>query len=75
MALYPWRFQSDIPKGQTDPVVTVYLGPERAKLDADGNPTSEGFIEQSTSDARQCKLSELPAALADPSTLKKATTP
>jgi len=69
MALYPWRLQGDIAKGELDPMVTVFLGPERAKMDDQGNPTTETFIEQTTSDPVQMKLSEVVAALANPTSL------
>jgi hypothetical protein len=64
MALYAWRFQSDVTKGEADPVVTVFVGPERAVLDDNGDPTAATFIEQSTSEPLTTKLSELPALLA-----------
>lgn len=67
MALYPWRLQGDIKQGDIDPMVTVFLGPERAVMDADGNPIAgETFIQQDTSQSAVMKLSELGAALADP---------
>jgi hypothetical protein len=59
MAMLPWRLQGDIAKGETDPLVTVFMGPERYILDADGNPTSQTFIEQNTADPVIMKLSEL----------------
>jgi hypothetical protein len=69
MALLPWRFQADVAKGEIDPPVTVFMGPERAVMDDDGNPTEATFVEQSTGDPIQLPLSQLSAALADPSIL------
>ena len=69
MPMYPWRIQADLTKGETDPMVTVFVGPERAVMDAAGNPTSETYVEQSTSSPATVALSELSAALADPSRL------
>lgn len=66
MALFPWRFQAEVAMDEKDPLVTVFLGPERQTMDEDGHPTGDKFIEQSTSNPVQLKLSELPAALADP---------
>jgi hypothetical protein len=65
MAKYPWRFQADIPVGETDPLVTVFMGPVRVVTDDDGNPTEEFFIEPDTSEPVQLRLSALGSALAD----------
>ena len=65
MALYPWRFQADIPQGETDPAVTVFIGAERAVVDDNGEPTAETFIQQDTSNPVIVKLSELSALLTD----------
>lgn len=64
MAIFPWRFQSDIPKGTTDPEVTVFYGPERAVLDDNGEPTGATFVEQATNDPVIMPLSVLVADLA-----------
>lgn len=72
MAKFAWRLQGDIAKGEKDPLMTVFMGVERAIVDDDGNPTSETFIEQDTSDPVQMPLSELSKALAHPEILEKA---
>jgi hypothetical protein len=64
MALFAWRFQADVTRGNVDPEVTVFVGPERAVMDDKGDPTAETFIEQSTADPVTCRLSELGALLA-----------
>lgn len=64
MAKFPWRLQGDIAQGEIDPVVTVFMGAERAVMDDDGNPTAEVFIEQSTADPVMLPLSQVAAALA-----------
>jgi hypothetical protein len=64
MALYPWRLQGDIARGETDPTVTVFLGAERAVMDENGEPTAETFIEQDTREPLQMALSEAMTALA-----------
>jgi hypothetical protein len=69
MALLPWRFQADVAQGETDPRVTVFMGPERSVMDENGEPTEATFVEQSTTDPVQLQLSQLSAALADPSIL------
>jgi hypothetical protein len=69
MALYPWRFQADVAKDETDPMVTVFVGPERQELDENGAPTGASFVDQDANNPAQLPLSELPAALADPSIL------
>lgn len=72
MAIYPWRFQADVAMGEVDPMVTLFVGPERHVLDDNGEPTiGETFVQQDTSNPVQLKLSELPAALADPSTITR----
>jgi hypothetical protein len=75
MALYPWRFQADLTKGETDPMVTVFVGAERAKIDETGEPTAETFVEQDVSNPVQVRLTELPALLADPSLIAGARAP
>ena len=69
MALHPWRFQADLTKGEIDPVVTIFVGPERYVMDEQGEPTTKTYIHQDTSNSVQMKLSELSAALADPTIL------
>ena len=69
MAIFPWRLQGEIVKGETDPLVTVFIGPERYVLDDAGEPTATTFVQQDTGNPVQMKLSELPAALADPTIL------
>jgi hypothetical protein len=69
MALFPWRFQAEVPNGESNPLVTVFMGPERASMDDAGEPTGDTFVQQDTSDPVQIPLSELPAALANPSVL------
>jgi hypothetical protein len=64
--------QAEIAKDETDPLVTVFLGPERQTMDEDGHPTGDKFIEQNTSNPALVRLSELPTALADPSLLMKS---
>lgn len=71
MALYPWRLQGDIKKGEIDPMVTVFLGPERSVMDDNGEPTAETFIEQNTKDPVVMKLSELVTAIGDPAALAR----
>ena len=66
MAIYPWRLQADVAKGDTDPTVTLFVGPERHVLDDNGEPTAETFIQQDTTNPVQLPLSELGAVLADP---------
>jgi hypothetical protein len=57
MAKQPWRFQGDIAYGETDPVVTVFMGePER-----DGE-TGEMVIRQDARNPVTMKLSELKSA-------------
>jgi hypothetical protein len=75
MALLPWRFQADVVKGETDPTVTVFVGPERQTVDADGNGTGVTFIDQVTANPAVLPLSQLAAALADPSLLLAARKP
>jgi hypothetical protein len=69
MALYPWRFQADVPKDEADPMVTLFVGPVRQTLDENGEPTGATFVQQDTSNSVQLKLSELPPVLEDPSLL------
>lgn len=69
MAILPWRFQADLAKGEVDPLVTVFVGPERQMMDDTGAPTGTTFIDQTTTNPATLKLSELPAALANPSIL------
>jgi hypothetical protein len=69
MALLPWRFQADLIKGEIDPQVTVFVGPERQAVDADGNGTGVTFVDQVTTNPAVLPLSQLSAALADPSLL------
>lgn len=69
MALLPWRFQAEVAKGETDPLVIVFMGPERYVMDDDGQATTDTFVDQDTSNPVQMPLSELPAALADPTIL------
>jgi hypothetical protein len=71
MALLPWRFQADVAKGTTDPIVTVFIGPERSVMDDNGNPTAATYIEQTTDKPVLVPLSQLPAALADPAWLTR----
>lgn len=52
MAKAPWRFQGDIKPGETDPMVTVFLG--RVVEDDDG----ETEVLQDTGDPVQIKLSD-----------------
>jgi hypothetical protein len=75
MALLPWRFQADLAKGEIDPQVTVFVGPERQVVDADGNGTGVTFIDQVTTSPAVLPLSQLAAALADPSLLLAARKP
>jgi hypothetical protein len=75
MALYPWRLQGEIGKGETDPMVTVFMGAERAVMDDNGEPTAERFIQQDTKNPAVMKLSEVAAALADPTLLQAARPP
>jgi hypothetical protein len=72
MALFPWRLQGDIPQGELDPLVTVFLGAERYVMDENGEPTTERFIEQSTANFLTMKLSEVPGILTSRETLEKA---
>ena len=69
MALYPWRFQAEVAKGEIDPEVTVFVGGERFVLDDNGEPTSETFIQQDTSDPVRTTLSGLSGLLADTAAL------
>ena len=66
MAIYPWRFQADVAKGDLDPMVTLFVGPERHVLDDNGEPTEATFVQQDTSNPVQLQLSDLSAVLADP---------
>ena len=72
MAFLPWRMQGDMTKGETDPLMTVFMGVERAVVDDDGKPTGDTFIEQNTNNPVVMKLSEVPAALANPTILDNA---
>lgn len=72
MALLPWRLQGDIAKGEVDPLVTVFVGAERAVMDDDGNPTAATFIAQDTKDPVVMKLSEAVAALVDATKMDQA---
>jgi hypothetical protein len=69
MALFPWRFQCDVPLGEADPLVTLFIGPERQKMDDMGEPTGETFVQQDTTNPVQLRLSELGPVLEDPSLL------
>jgi hypothetical protein len=71
MAIFPWRFQADVVAGESDPDVTLFVGPERQVLDDNGEPTGATFIEQSTANPMIMKLSELPATLAAGSVTRK----
>jgi hypothetical protein len=71
MALNPWRFQADITPGEADPMVTLFVGAERAKMDNQGEPTGETVIEQNIADPIVLKLSELPAILAGGAVTRK----
>jgi hypothetical protein len=64
MPLRPWRFQADITPGEVDPVVTMFVGPERYMMDDNGDPTDVVYVEQATADPVMMKLSEVPAVLA-----------
>jgi hypothetical protein len=66
MALFPWRFQADVVIGETDPLVTLFVGAERAVMDDNGEPTGETFVQQDTSKPVQLRLTELGPVLADP---------
>jgi hypothetical protein len=66
MALFPWRFQAEVAKGEADPVVTVFVGPERATLDENGDPTGGTFVEQSTLDPLEVPMSQLAGLLVGP---------
>ena len=59
MALYPWRFQAEVAKGETDPMVTVFVGAERVVINDAGEPTNDTFIQQDTSDPIMVPLSQL----------------
>jgi hypothetical protein len=63
MANVPWRFQADIAPGETDPVVTVFMGD--TYVDEESGQTR---VRQDTVDPVTMKLSELKSALhlADP---------
>lgn len=63
MAKHPWRAQVDIALGETDPVMTVFMGTVFTDPD-----TGKDFIRQETNDPVLIKLSELQNAmqLADP---------
>ena len=52
-----WRFQCDIPLGETDPLVTCFVG--RTEEDDDGNTVTR----QETGDPVMIRLSELPSYL------------
>jgi hypothetical protein len=67
MARTPWRFQCDIPEGELDPDVTVFLGDTFTN-----DSTGEKTVRQDTADPAIIKLSELPAALEDPGLLEAA---
>lgn len=69
MALYPWRFQADLARGETDPLVTLFVGPERYVMDDNGDPTADTFVEHDARDPVLVPLSELPAVLASPDQL------
>jgi hypothetical protein len=71
MAKHPWRLQGEIAKGETDPVVTVFMGAERAIMDDNGEPTAETFIEQDASDPVTLPLSQAMTALATTGELEK----
>jgi hypothetical protein len=66
MALFPWRFQADVVIGETDPLVTLFVGAERATMDDNGEPTGATFVQQDTSNPLQLRLTELGPVLADP---------
>ena len=69
MALFPCRFQADVAMGATDPLVTLFVGTERAVMDDNGEPTGATFVQQDTGNPVQIRLSELPTALANPGSL------
>jgi hypothetical protein len=64
MPLRPWRLQADIAIGEVNPIVTVFVGPERAVMDDQGNATAEVMVEQTATDPLMMTLSEVPAVLA-----------
>lgn len=67
MARAPWRFQCDVPYGETDPMVTVFVGEVLTR--GDGSK----FVEQDVNHPVQMKLSEVDDVLmlADPSVMGK----
>lgn len=69
MALYAWRFQAEVAKGEVDPMVTVFVGPERYIMDEMGVPTQETFVDKDVTNPVLCKLSELPDVIANPTLL------
>jgi hypothetical protein len=60
---YPWRLQADLAKGDVDPNVTVFTGPEKQVLDEAGEPTGATLIEQDANGRLTMKLSELASFL------------
>jgi hypothetical protein len=70
-----WRFQADVKPGEANPVVTVFVGPERFILDDKGDPTTETYIEQVTADPVVMPLSQLAATLADPARIQSTRKP
>lgn len=64
MALRPWRFQADVSIGELNPMVTLFVGPERYVMDDQGEPTAEMIVEQNITDPVVIPFSELAATLA-----------
>lgn len=67
MAKLPWRFQGDIAYGESDPLVTVFMGETMTDTD-----TGVVSIHQDTRNPVTLRLSELASAahLADPAKMQ-----
>ena len=61
MAVVAWRFQCDPALGETDPMVTVFVGDTFTN-----DETGERTVQHDTTNPASVKLSELPAFLAAP---------
>lgn len=68
MAKHPWRFQGDIAYGESDPMVTVFMG----DLETDED-TGDVSVRQDTRNPVTMRLSELKNAahLASPDEMEK----
>ena len=63
MAKHPWRMQAEIPYGETDFDVTVFMGDAVAELDEFDDPTGRTIVVQDVRNPVVMKYSELASVL------------